>query len=73
MIPHGALRQPPLLDALDVVGTSLRSAANRPDAETTLEEAEIARICLEGVRDALADMTGNPGLSARHRSVPPSC
>ena len=60
-------------DALDIVGVSLRSAANQPDAEATLESAEIARICLEGVRNALADMTGNPGLSARHRGVPPSC
>jgi len=51
-------------DALDVVGTSLRSAANRPDAETTLEEAEIARICLEGVREALATRLTNAAARA---------
>jgi len=45
-------------DALDIVDISLRSAANQPDAEATLEAAEIARICLEGVREALAEMTG---------------
>jgi len=52
------------VDALDVVGTSLRSAANRPDAETTLEEAEIARICLEGVREALATRLTNAAARA---------
>jgi len=51
-------------DALDVVGTSLRSAANRPDAETTLEEAEVARICLEGVREALATRLTNARYSS---------
>ena len=45
-------------DALDIVDTSLRSAANQPDAEATLEAAEIARICLEGVREALVEMAG---------------
>src|SRR5215472_15069368 len=30
----------------------------QPDAEATLEAAEIARICLEGVRETLAEMTG---------------
>ena len=45
-------------DALDIVDISLRNAANRPDAEATLEAAEIARICLEGVLEALAEMTG---------------
>ena len=45
-------------DALDIVDISLRSAANQPDAEATLEAAEIARICLKGVREALTEMTG---------------
>jgi len=36
---------------------SLRSAANQPDAESTLEAAEIARICLLGIREGLAEMT----------------
>ena len=45
-------------DALEIVDISLQSAANQPDAEATLEAAEIARICLEGVREALAEMTG---------------
>ena len=43
-------------DALEIVDISLQSAANQPDAEATLEAAEIARICLEGVREALAEM-----------------
>jgi hypothetical protein len=43
-------------DALDIVDISLRSAANQPDAEATLEAAEIARICLMGVREGLAEM-----------------
>ena len=42
-------------DALDIVDNSLRSAANQPDAKATLEAAEIARIRLEGVHEALAD------------------
>jgi hypothetical protein len=45
-------------DALEVVDNSLRSAANQPDAEAALEAAEIARICLEGVREALTEVTG---------------
>ena len=45
-------------DALDIVDTSAESAANQPDAEATLETAEIARICLKGVREALAEMAG---------------
>src|SRR5262245_22841778 len=44
-------------EALDIVDTSLRSAANQPDAESTLEAAEIARICLLGIREGLAEMT----------------
>ena len=51
-------------DALDVVGTSLRSAANYSDAETTLEGAEIARIGLEGVREALATPLTNAAAQA---------
>jgi hypothetical protein len=43
-------------DALDIVDSSLQSAANQPDAEATLEAADIARICLEGVREALTEM-----------------
>ena len=43
-------------DALDIVESSLQSAANQPDAEATLEAADIARICLEGVREALTEM-----------------
>jgi hypothetical protein len=45
-------------DALGIVDASLRSAASHPDAEATLEAAEIARICLEGVREGLAETTG---------------
>jgi hypothetical protein len=45
-------------DAFGVVDASLRSAASHPDAEATLEAAEIARICLEGVREGLAETTG---------------
>jgi hypothetical protein len=45
-------------DALEIVDISLRSAASQPDAEATLEAAEIARICLEGIREALAEMPG---------------
>jgi len=45
-------------DALDIVDNSLRSAANSARRRATLEAAEIARICLEGVREALAEMAG---------------
>jgi hypothetical protein len=39
-------------DAFDIVDVSLYSAANQPDVV-----AEIARICLEGVRETLAEVT----------------
>jgi hypothetical protein len=55
LVRKGVLTQ---ADALDVVDISLRSAVNQPDAETALEAAEIARICLEGVREALVEMAG---------------
>ena len=40
-------------EALDIVDSSLLNAASHPDAEATLEGAEITRICLQGVRDGL--------------------
>jgi hypothetical protein len=40
-------------EALDIVDSSLQNAASHPDAEATLEEVEIARICLQGVREGL--------------------
>ena len=40
-------------DAFDIVDVSLYSAANQRDVV-----AEIARICLEGVRETLAEVTG---------------
>ena len=43
-------------NALDIMDISLRGTANQPDVEATLEAAEIARICLEGVRESLAEM-----------------
>jgi len=43
--------------ALEIVDSSLRSAAGQPDAEATLEAAEIARICLVGLREGLVEMT----------------
>jgi hypothetical protein len=40
-------------EALTIVDSSLVNAASHPDAEATLEAAEITRICLHGVREAL--------------------
>jgi hypothetical protein len=41
-------------DALEVVDNSLTGAASHPDAEAT-EAREIARICLEGLREGLVE------------------
>ena len=46
-------------EALDIVDSSLLNAASHPDAEATLEAAEITRIRLQGVREGLV------GTSAR--------
>ena len=40
-------------EALAIVDSSLLHAASHPDAEATLEAAEITRICLQGVREGL--------------------
>ena len=40
-------------EALAIVDSSLLNAASHPDAEATLEAAEITRICLQGVREGL--------------------
>ena len=40
-------------EALAIVDSSLLNAASHPDAEATLEAAEITRICLQGVREEL--------------------
>jgi hypothetical protein len=41
-------------EALDIVDSSLRSAASQPD-----EAADIARICLEGLREGLVELTAH--------------
>jgi hypothetical protein len=41
-------------EALDIVDSSLRSAASQPD-----EAADIARICLEGLREGLVEVTAH--------------
>ena len=41
-------------DALAIVDSSLRSAASQPD-----EAADIARICLEGLREGLVELTAH--------------
>ena len=43
------------VEALDIVDSSLLNAASHPDAEATLEAAEITRICLQGVREGLVE------------------
>jgi hypothetical protein len=40
-------------EALAIVDSSLLNAASHPDAEATLEVAEITRVCLQGVREGL--------------------
>jgi len=40
-------------ETLDIVDSSLLNAASHPDAEATLEAAEITLICLQGVREGL--------------------
>jgi hypothetical protein len=43
-------------EALQAVDKCLHAVASHPDAEVTAEAAEIARICLKGVRDGLAEI-----------------
>ena len=42
-------------EALDIVDSSLLNAASHPDAEVSLEAAQITRVCLQGVREGLVE------------------
>ena len=42
-------------EALAIVDSSLLNAASHPDAEVTLEAAQITRVCLQGVREGLVE------------------
>ena len=53
LVGNGVLTRAQALQAVD---GSLDAVASHPDAEATGEAAEIARICLNGVREGLAEM-----------------
>ena len=44
-------------EALEAVDKSLDAVASHPAAEAAAEAADIARICLKGVRERLAEAT----------------
>ena len=44
-------------EALEAVDKSLDTVASHPAAEAAAEAADIARICLKGVRERLAEAT----------------
>jgi len=53
LVGNGGLTRAQALQAVD---RTLDAVASHPDAEATGEAAEIARICLNGVRDGLAEL-----------------
>ena len=53
LVGNGVLTRAQALQAVD---RSLAAVASHPDAEATGEVGEIARICLSGVREGLAEL-----------------